>query len=114
MVDDLQSDFIRTNLFLLSFSTSAFLIVLGLILQLLQISTWITLISLVIILVGGVQVIVDLGWISMIKMNSNLASYKEAYTIVAGQRTQKIFLVPFLFDISFIILSLAVFFYVLG
>ena len=65
--------------------------------------------SLVIFAVGFVQVVVDLGWIGMVKINANLKTWQKAYNVVATQRTQKIFLVPFIVDIGFIILSVTLF-----
>lgn len=105
---------ILRNLFTLSFSTSSILLVFGIILFLLQISAYLTLFGLVIFIIGFVQDIVDIGWISMIKESANLESWSEAYSVVAKQRTQKIFFVPFLFDIFFIIISIGVFFYISG
>ncbi len=63
----------------------------------------------IIFIIGIVQTIVDLGWIAMIKINANLKNWREAYKIVATQRTQKIFIIPFLVDISFILLSVGLF-----
>ena len=85
--------------------------ILGIIFFILQLSAWSTLLGLVVFIIGIVQVIVDVGWMSMIKINGNLSSLREAYPIVARQRAQKIFLVPILFDISFVILSIGLFYY---
>ena len=98
-----------TNFFLISFTTSAILTVLGLLLLILQVDIFITLFALVVFIVGMVQVIVDLGWISITKINLELDSWKDAYPIVAGKRNMKIFLVPFFFDICFVFVSLALF-----
>lgn len=105
---------ILRNLFTLSFSTSSILIVFGLILLLFQFSAYLTLFGLLIFIIGLVQDIVDIGWISMFKSSKNLQTWKEAYSVVARQRTQKLFFVPFFFDIFFIILSIALFFYISG
>ena len=69
-----------------------------------NISAWVTVISLVMFVIGLVQVIVDLGWLSVVKINANLPTWKDAYPIVARQRSQKLFLLPFIVDISFIVI----------
>lgn len=65
--------------------------------------------SLVIFAVGFVQVVVDIGWIGMVKINAELTTWQKAYNVVATQRTQKVFLFPFIVDIAFIILSISLF-----
>lgn len=109
MVTLLESKSSKMNYFLISLSSSSILSIAGLILLLFQITTPITLFGLVIFLIGIIQVIVDLGWISITQINRNLPSWKEAYPIVAKKRNFKLFIVPFLFDLSFVILSIAVF-----
>lgn len=93
----------------MSFATSVLLAIVGMVLLLLQLSTVITIFSLVILVVGVVQVIVDFGWLSMVKINANLPSWKDAYPIVVKQRTQKLFLVPFFFDVIFVVISIILF-----
>jgi hypothetical protein len=65
--------------------------------------------SIIIFVVGTVQLIADFGWVSIIKINSNLPTWKEAYTIVAKKRTQKIFLIPILMDFSFVMIAIVLF-----
>ena len=105
----MESNASYTNFYLMSFITSVILVSLGTLLLLLGNSTWVVLFSIVIFSVGLVQVIADLGWLSIIKINANLPSWRDAYPIVAKQRSQKIFLVPFFFDICFVIISLMLF-----
>lgn len=105
----MQTNFFRSNFFLISFSTSLILIVLGTIFLFLGISPLVTLLALVIFVIGVIQTIVDLGWIAMIKINANLEDWREAYTIVKTQRTQKLFMVPFFVDISFIVISIGIY-----
>ena len=95
--------------FKISLTSSSMLSIIGLFLLLIQISAPITLFGLIIFLIGLIQVIVDLGWISMTKINLNLDSWRDAYPIVARKRNMKIFLVPVLFDITFVVLALGLF-----
>jgi len=105
----LTSNESSSNFFVISFLTSSILTILGILFLLLQISTYLTLLALIIFIIGIVQVIVDFGWLAIIKINLNLDSWKDAYPIVAQKRSQKIFLVPIIVDISFIIISLLIF-----
>ena len=93
-------------IFQVSFITSSVLCLIGILLVILSKSPGILLVGLLAILVGGIQVLIDLGWISIIKINHNLTSWSEAYKIVIKQREQKFFLFPVYIDILFIAISL--------
>lgn len=93
----------------MSFSTSLILVIFGAIFLILEISAVVTLLALVIFSIGLIQTIVDLGWIAMIKINANLNDWRKAYEIVATQRTQKLFMIPFFVDIFFIVISIGIY-----
>ena len=105
----MKNESLSTNFFLLSLTTSTFLTVLGILLFILQFTAVMTLFAIVIFIVGIVQVIVDVGWVSMIKINRDIPTWKEAYVWVARKRNMKLFLVPFLFDLSFLAICLVFF-----
>lgn len=97
----------KSYIFHLSFLTSSILLLIGLIiLFLLSVTPGILLVGLLSILVGGIQILIDLGWIGIVKINKELHSWKEAFEIVIRQREQKFFLFPMYIDILFIVISL--------
>jgi predicted acyltransferase len=69
-------------------------------------SPGILLAGLLALIIGIVQILADLGWISIVKINKKLSTWNEAYKIVIEQREQKLFLFPIYIDILFITISL--------
>jgi hypothetical protein len=67
----------------------------------------IMILSLIAILVGGVQILADLGWMAILKANrpDQILSWKQAFEYVAEAKGQKIFLFPVLMDFLLIGLS---------
>lgn len=95
------------TIFKLSFFTSTILCVSGLLMFIFpNNSAKVILISLLLMLIGGVQIIADLGWIAIVKVNHDLVDWKDAYSKVVAQRTQNFFIAPIIIDISFIIVSI--------
>jgi fatty acid desaturase len=100
-------------IFSLSLFTAIILILLGFSLFLLAFTTFSILVGLVIIVIGVVQLIVDFGWVAMIKANhmSSIETWIEAFYSVAKVRGQKIFILPILVDIILILVAISSIFF---
>ena len=97
----------KTNVFQISFASSLILTILGFFLFfIIANSPGVVLIGLLSLLVGGIQVLVDLGWIYIVKINRELGEWRDALHIVATQREQKFFMYPVFIDLLFIVLGL--------
>ncbi|MHA1989587.1 MAG: hypothetical protein ACW981_01460 [Candidatus Hodarchaeales archaeon] len=100
-------------IFSLSLFTAIILILLGFSLFLLAFTSFSILVGLVIVVIGIVQLIVDFGWIAMIKANhmSSIETWIEAFYSVAKIRGQKIFVIPILVDIFLILIAIGSIFF---
>jgi fatty acid desaturase len=100
-------------IFSLSLFTAIILILLGFSLFLLAFTTFSILVGLAIIVIGVVQLIVDFGWVAMIKANhvSSIETWIEAFYSVAKVRGQKIFVLPILVDIVLILVAVSSIFF---
>ena len=84
-------------------------VLIGLIMLFLDITTLSTLIGLSIILIGIIQIIVDIGWIGLVKVNheDTIKTWREAYFSLANIRGKKIFILPIIMDLIFLTIAMA-------
>lgn len=103
-------------IFKISFLTSSLLFFLGTILITIDLglSAVYIVLGLIAVSVGAVQIIVDLGWMAILRANqpTEIHNWHEALNYVAKVKGQRIFIFPVIFDIllisasSFLLLGL--------
>ena len=112
-MDPLKGSPELARIYLISFLTSTILIIFGLLLLFININSISTLLGLFIIIIGLIQVIIDIGWMGIVKMNreDSNPSWKEVFYSISKIRGQKIFLLPIIIDTLLISLSFISLFY---
>ena len=95
-------------IFLISMITAFILIVIGPLLVLINITSLSILLGLFMLIIGIIQVIIDFGWVGIIKINreDSIKSWNDAFYTVSKVRGQKIFLLPIGIDFFLILLSI--------
>ena len=94
-------------IFASSFMISFFLLFTGIILLLISSNPSFVLYGLIAALIGCIQIIIDLGWIWLIKINRSdfIKTWRDAFGHVAKVRGSRIFVFPLIIDIIIVILS---------
>ena len=94
-------------IFVVSFLTSLFLLFSGLLFLFISSISTDLLYGLISTLIGGVQMIIDIGWVWLIKINrlDIIKTWKDAFDHVAKVRGSKIFIFPMIFDILIVAIS---------
>ena len=88
-------------IFVISGLTSLLLIIFGIYFFIFKQSPTQLLVALLSIIIGAIQLLIDAGWMSLIKINhpDDVETWSEAIYFVSNVRGQKIFIIPVLIDI---------------